>query len=359
MKIKNIQTTIFKAPLKKPFITSLRKVEYLEDIIVIIECDDGTVGYGEGVPTPAITGETFESIKSAIRYIKNNIIGMDIEEFDTIISKVHNAIAKNTTAKSAIEIALYDIKSKSLKQPLYKMLGGEKTEFFTDLTISLNDIDIMVKDTLEAISLGYNALKIKLGSDDIQTDIQRIVQINKVLQNKNISLRLDANQGWCAEDSVRLLQYIENMGIDIEFIEQPTPAYDLDALKYIKQRVQTPLLVDESIFNIYDTKRVLDMDCADIINIKLAKSGGITNAIKIAELVGNYDKKCMIGCMLEGVVSINAAVAVASAKSDIIEFIDLDAPTLLKEYSIQTDTIYDNAIIKLEEDSIGLGICSL
>jgi o-succinylbenzoate synthase len=354
MKIKNITTTTFKAPLKTPFVTSLRRVEYLEDIIVIIECDDGTIGYGEGVPTPAITGETFESMQSAINYIQKSITGIDIESFDSIIHKVHNAIAKNTTAKSAVEIALYDIKAKSLKKPLYQMLGGTQREFFTDLTISLNDIDTMVQDSLNAVSLGYKSLKIKLGSD-IQTDIQRVLEIHDALQNQDISLRLDANQAWSAKDSVKLLQHIEHQNIKIEFIEQPTLAYDLDALSYIKQRVQTPLLADESIFDIYDAKRVLQMDCADIINIKLAKSGGISNALKIADMTKEYGKKCMIGCMLEGIVSINAGVALASAKADVIEFIDLDAPTLLKSYDIKTDTIYHNASITLG-DSYGVGV---
>jgi len=357
MKINNITTTIFKAPLKTPFVTSLRRVEYLEDIIVIIECDDGTIGYGEGVPTPAITGETFESMQSAIELIKKSIIGMHIEEFETIITKLHKAIAKNTTAKSAVEIALYDIKAKSLKKPLYKMLGGTKQHFKTDITISLNDIDTMVQDAIDAVSLGYDALKIKLG-EDIQTDIQRVIHIQNALQNQNVSLRLDANQGWSAKDSVKLLQYIENHGISIEFIEQPTIAYDLDALRYIKQRVQTPLLADESIFDIYDAKRVLELDCADIINIKLAKSGGISNALKIADMTQEYGKVCMIGCMLEGIVSINASVAIASAKADVVRFIDLDAPTLLKSYDIQTDTIYHNASITLG-DSYGIGVSSI
>jgi len=357
MKIKNIITTRFKAPLKTPFITSLRRVEHLEDMIVIIECDDGSIGYGEGVPTPAITGETFESMQSAIEYIKKAIVGMHIDEFDDIISKLHNAIAKNTTAKSAIEIALYDLKSKSKNLPLYKMLGGTQKEFKTDITISLNDIDTMVKDSFKAVSLGYDALKIKLGGD-IQTDISRVKQIYQATKEHKVSLRLDANQGWNAKDSVKLLQNLEYLGIELEFIEQPTLSYDLDALNYIKQRVQTPLLADESIFNIYDAKRVLDMDCVDILNIKLAKSGGISQALEIAKLTNQYNKKCMIGCMLEGIISINAAVAVASAMSDTIRFIDLDAPTLLKEYSIKTDTIYDNAYIKLGE-SKGVGILSI
>jgi len=358
MKIKDIRTEIFKAPLKTPFITSLRKVDNLEDIIVIIECDDGTVGYGEGVPTPAITGETFQSMYMALEYIKKAIVSMDIDEFDTIIQKLHSSIAKNTTIKSAVEIALYDIKAKQSKQPLYKFLNGTKKCFTTDITISLNPIDIMVKESLNAISLGYKELKIKLGSRDIDEDIDKVTLIYQTVKSQDIKLRLDANQAWSKEESVYLLQSLEKSNISLEFIEQPTPYYDIEALKYIKERVETPLLADETIFNIYDAKRVLELDCVDIINIKLAKTAGISQALKIAQLTQEYNKKCMMGCMLEGIISINASVAVASAKADIISFIDLDSPTLLKEYSICTDTVYDNNSIKLG-DSYGIGILSL
>ncbi len=141
MKITNIRTTTLKAPLKTPFITSLRRVDALEDIVVIIECDDGSVGYGEGAPTPVITGETMGTMVAAIEYIKPFIIGKEIENFELILNNIHTPLLKNTTAKSALEIALYDLKAQAEKLPLYKMLGGTQKAFKTDITISLDEID--------------------------------------------------------------------------------------------------------------------------------------------------------------------------------------------------------------------------
>ena len=347
MKITKITTKRYKAPLKKPFITALRKVYLLEDLIVQIECDDGTIGYGEGVPTPAITGETFASMQNAIKLIFENIKGMDISDFDDIIQILHSSIAKNTTAKSAIEIALYDIKAKAQNQTLHQYLGATSSTLLTDITISLNEIDQMVQDSLEAIELGYKHLKIKIG-DNINKDIDRVVQIHQATKSNDISLRLDANQGWSSDECIRLLQRLERQNIPIEFIEQPVYAKDYLGLKDIKQKVQTPILADESIYDIYDAKLLLELDAIDYINIKLDKCGGISKALEIANLAKEYDTKCMIGCMLEGPISISAAATVAAARADIITMIDLDAVSLLKNSHQTINSIrFDESKIEL------------
>ena len=353
MKITNIKTTILKAPLKNPFITSLRRVDMLEDVVVIIECNDGSIGYGEAAPTPVITGETMGSIISTIEYIKPHIIGFEIEDFESILKIMHGVIIKNSSAKSALEIALYDLKAQSCKQPLYKMLGGVKKHFKTDITISMGEIDKMVLDSLTAVSLGYDRLKIKIG-DNPQKDIERIIAIDAVLDN-TIKLRLDANQGWTAKESVKLLHTLEKKNIIAEFIEQPVAADDIEGLKYIKERVQTPLLADESIFSMKDAKKLLDMQAIDYVNIKLAKTAGITEALKLADLSSSYGVKCMIGCMLEGPISVAAGVHVASAKADIITMLDLDAVSLLASHTCKTNIQFNESEIALSED-FGLGI---
>ncbi len=353
MKITNIQTTILKAPLKNPFITSLRRVDALEDLVVIIECDDGSMGYGEGAPTPVITGETMGSMIATIEYIKPHLTGLEIEDFETILKSVHNLIIKNTTAKSALEIALYDLKAKFLDQPLYKMLGGTKTKFKTDITISMGRIDKMVYDSLDAVNLGYDTLKIKIG-DNPQKDVERIIAIDNALDN-TIKLRLDANQGWTAQESVELLHALEKKNIIAEFIEQPVAADDIEGFKYIRERVQTPLLADESIFSMKDARRLLEMQAIDYVNIKLAKTAGITQALSLADLSAEFGVKCMIGCMLEGPISVAAGVHVASAKADIITMLDLDAVSLLDSHPVQTNIIFNESNIELSEDS-GLGV---
>jgi len=353
MKISNIRTTILKAPLKNPFITSLRRVDALEDLVVIIECDDGSVGYGEGAPTPVITGETIGSMVATIEYIKPHLVGVEIEDFENILHTVHSLIVKNTTAKSALEIALYDLKAKSLKQPLYKMLGGTKTKFKTDITISMGEIDKMVSDSLNAVRLGYDTLKIKIG-DNPQKDIERIIAIDDALDD-TIGLRLDANQGWTAKQSVELLHALEKRDIIAEFIEQPVAADDIEGLKYIKERVQTPLLADESIFSLKDAKILLEMQAIDYVNIKLAKTAGLTQALKLADLSAEFGVKCMIGCMLEGPISVAAGVHVASAKADIITMLDLDAVSLLASHPVTTNIKFNESSIELCED-LGLGL---
>ncbi len=352
MKIRNIRTSTLQAPLKNPFITSLRRVDALEDLVVIIECDDGSVGYGEGAPTPVITGETMGSMIAAIEYIKPHIIGLEIEDLDTILSLIHNLILKNTTAKSALEIALYDLRSKAAKQPLYQMLGGTQTHFKTDITISMGEIEKMISDSLNAVRLGYDTLKIKIG-DDPQKDIERVKAIHSAL-DKHIKLRLDANQGWTAKESVSLLHALEKENIIAEFIEQPVKADDLEGLLYIKERVQTPLLADESIFSVKDARKLLEMQAIDYVNIKLAKTAGITQALELADLSKAFGVKCMIGCMLEGPISVAAGVHVASAKADIITMLDLDAVSLLASHPVETSIVFNESEIILS-DSVGLG----
>jgi len=353
MKISNIRTSTLKAPLKNPFITSLRRVDALEDLVVIVECDDGSVGYGEGAPTPVITGETMGSMVAAIEYIKPFILGLEIEDFNNILNNIYTRILKNTTAKSALEIALYDLKAKSVKQPLYQMLGGTQTTFKTDITISMGKIDKMIEDSLNAVNLGYDTLKIKIG-DNPQKDIERIIAIHDTLGD-NIVLRLDANQGWTAQESVTLLYALEKRDIMAEFIEQPVAADDIDGLRYIKERVQTPLLADESIFSVKDARRLLELQAIDYVNIKLAKTAGITEALELADLSKEFGVKCMIGCMLEGPISIAAGAHVASAKADVITMIDLDAVSLLASHPANTSIVFNESEIILSED-VGLGV---
>jgi len=352
MKIVNIRTTLLRTPLKNPFITSLRRVDALEDLVVIIECDDGSVGYGEGAPTPVITGETLGSMIATIEFIKPRLIGLEIADFDVVLNAVHSYIIKNTTAKSALEIALYDLKAQHEKLPLYQMLGGTQTSFRTDITISMGEIEKMISDSLHAVALGYDTLKIKIG-DNPHKDVERIIAIHEALDN-SIRLRLDANQGWTAKESVTLLHALERKGIIAEFIEQPVAADDIEGLKYIKERVETPLLADESIFSLKDAKRLLEMQAIDYVNIKLAKTAGITEALKLADLSAEFGVKCMIGCMLEGPISVLAGVHVASAKADSITMLDLDAVALLASHPVKTETLFDESKIELA-NSTGLG----
>ncbi len=353
MKIISIETKILRSPLKTPFQTALRRVEFLEDLVVIIYTDSELIGYGEGAPTPVITGETMGTMQAVIDYLKPFLIGREMEEFDLLIDIVQHRILKNTTAKSALEIALYDLRAKSQKLPLYRLLGGEKIEFETDITISLGETKKMVDDSLVAVELGYHILKLKVG-DGVNQDIERIEAIHQAV-GKGIILRLDANQGWTAQESVEILTVLESRGVELELVEQPVKAEDIEGLKYIKERVQTPVLADESVFTLNDARRLLDLQAVDLINIKLAKCGGISNALKLADIADEYNVKCMLGCMLEGPISVGAGVHVASAKANVVTMLDLDAVSLCQNNPVTGGVVFEESKIRIPQ-SVGLGV---
>ena len=356
MRITNIKIGRISVPLRTPFKTALRTVNSVEDVIVEIHTDTGNIGFGEAPPTGVITGDTTGAIIGAIEdHIQKTIVGMKIENFEELMLKLQSCVLKNTSAKAAVDIALYDLYGQLYGAPLYKLLGGYRKEIVTDITISVNDPEEMAKDSLDAINRGYSTLKIKVGKDS-KKDMERMIAIRQAV-GYDINLRIDANQGWKPKEAVNVLRQMEDAGLQIELVEQPVSAHDIEGLKFVTDNVYIPVLADESIFSPMDALNVLQRRAADFINIKLMKTGGIYNALKICSLAEIYGVECMIGCMLEAKVSVTAAVHLACAKS-IITKIDLDGPVLCSEDPVNGGAIFNESQIILT-DAPGLGIKSI
>jgi o-succinylbenzoate synthase len=354
MKITDIHFGMLRVPLKTPFKTALRTVEQVEDIVVMVRTDSGHVGYGSAPATAVITGDTHGSIVDAVRhYISPRLIGEDIADLNRITHLVQGAMEKNSSAKAAVEIAIYDLWGQLYNAPLYKLLGGGDPVITTDITISVDYIDKMVADSIAAVERGFESLKIKVGKD-IGVDIERTKAIHAAVEGRAL-LRLDANQGWTAKQAVYALQTLEEAGVKLELVEQPVKAYDLEGLRYVTERVHTPVMADESVFGPMEVIELIRMRAADIVNIKLMKTGGISNAVRIADICGMHGIECMIGCMLEGSIGVAAAVHLAVAKSAVITKIDLDGPSLCQYDPVSGGVIFNESEITIT-DSPGLGI---
>lgn len=354
MKITDIKIGHISVPLRTPFKTALRTVNNVEDIIIKIETDTGHVGYGEVPPTGVITGDTRGAIIGAIEsHIKKALIGMEIENMEEIMQTLDKSVAGNTSAKAGIDIAIYDLYGQLYNAPVYKLLGGYRKEITTDITISVNDPEEMAKDSIDAINRGYKTLKIKVGSDEASRDIERMKAIRDAV-GYDVDLRIDANQGWNHKEAIYTLRKMEDAGLDIELVEQPVPGYDIEGLKLVTDNVNIPVMADESVFSPRDAMKIMEMRAADFINIKLMKTGGIHNAIKICNIAEVYGMECMIGCMLEAKVSVNAAVHLAAAKK-IITKIDLDGPSLCSEDPVDGGSTFDEARITLNDEP-GFGV---
>ena len=353
MKITEVKLGKISVPLRVPFKTALRSVSSVEDIVVEVHTDTGAVGYGEAPPTGAITGDTTGAILGALQdHIIKTVVGRDVDDFEDLMLALNKCIVGNTSAKAAMDMALWDLYGQLYKIPVYKLLGGSRKEIITDITISVNDPDEMARDAVDAVRRGYDTLKIKVGAHP-ELDVARLTAVRQAI-GSDTRIRIDANQGWEPKQAVRLLNQMQEKGLDIEFVEQPVKAHDIDGLRYVTERSYVPVLADESVFSPEDAVRIMQTRAADLVNIKLMKCGGLYNALKIVSVAEVYGVECMIGCMLEAKISVNAAVHLACAKK-IITKIDLDGPVLCSEDPILGGAVFDEQRITVSDEP-GLGI---
>ncbi|MEW6708334.1 MAG: dipeptide epimerase [Candidatus Riflebacteria bacterium] len=356
MKITNIKTGVISIPLITPFKTALRTINSIGSMVVAVETDDGAVGFGEAHPTGPITGESMGSVRGAIHeFIVPKLKGKDIANLEDTLNSLDHALVKNTSAKAAVEMAVFDLFGKLYRIPLYRMLGGYRQQIESDLTISVNSPEEMAADTEAAINRGFRILKVKVGLDP-ELDIRRIRAVREAAGPQAV-IRVDANQGWSVRDAVRIMKTLEQARLNIELVEQPVIAHDFAGLKEVKDRIDTPVLADEAVFSPVDAQTIIDMRAADFINIKLMKTGGLRAALRICALAEMHGVECFMGCMMESKLSVTAAAHLACARS-IITRCDLDSPALCKTDPVQGGVEIDGPWLKVTE-APGLGIESI
>lgn len=356
MKITAIELGMLRAPLRTAFKTALRTVSQVEDVVVRIHTDSGAVGHGSAPATAAITGDTHESIIHAIGQVfAPLLVGANIAEGTRLGEQIHGALPRNTNAKAAIDIALHDLLGQLHGQPLYRLLGGGngRPRLRTDLTISVDSLEKMLLDVEDALARGFDVLKVKIGTDPAQ-DVQRTIAIHAAI-NGRARIRLDANQGWTAAQAVQAMQAIEAAGVELELVEQPVKASDVDGLRHVRANVRTPVMADEAVFDPEQARMLLDTAAADILNIKLMKTAGIAPALRIADIATQAGAGCMVGCMLESSIGVAAAAHVAAARAAVVRHIDLDGPELCAIDPVTSNVRFDGPDIRIG-DAPGLGI---
>lgn len=355
MKIKEIKIGKLDIPLKKLYKLPSREIKSSEEVVIKIISEEGMVGYGSAAPAPMITGETENSIIAAIKYIEKYIKGKEIMSIDRVMNDMDMCIKGNPSAKAAIDIAIYDLLGKKYNIPLYKFLGGTQKETLTDITIFHDSLENMVSNSLHAMLEGYTSLKIKLGFGTLDEDVEKVKAIRKAIK-KSVRLRIDGSEAWTPKEAIKIIRKFEEAELNVEFVEQPVKYWDVEGLKQVKDNVDTMILADESVFG-YSTAeafRVIQNRTCDYINLKLMKSGGIHNAIKIYNMADTMGIKCMMGCMIESKIGITAAASIAAAKGNMITS-DLDTMLQFEDEPIVGGVTFDqNRIILTDEPGLGI-----
>lgn len=327
MKITNVKAEIINLDLKIPIIVTFGEFHSIKTVIVKVETDEGLVGFGEASPFEFVTGESVDTVMTVLDYLKKGLIGENPIAIDKINGLMNKMIVNNSSAKAAVDIALYDIMAQKMDVPLYVLLGGDDNTYETDKTISIGSQEEMLKEAQRAIDEGFTKVKLKAGLS-IDNDVRNMIAIRKKFGD-DLTIRMDANQGWNHYEAIEAINTMSKFKLDA--IEQPVKYWDIDGLKEIRKKITTPIMADESVHNEIDAMRLIRLEAVDVLNIKLMKSNGLTGAIKINTIAEAAGLECMIGCMAESPIGITAGAHFAAAKRNITR-VDLDALFVIKPH---------------------------
>lgn len=273
--------------------TPKRPTAMLEYLLVYIHTDTGLVGIGEATVDIGFFGQTLEEVKAAIEdYLGPQIIGKD--PFDREYLNWVINFRENSVAKAGIDIALHDLLGKAAGLPVSVLLGGRHQQRVpVAIEIAGGAPDDMARECISFVERGVRAFKPKIGGYPDE-DAERLRVIRQAV-GPHVSIRADANQGYSVKEAIRLCQLAEKFDVGLELLEQPVAAWDLQGMAEVRRSVNTLIEADESCFSIHDALQLIRHEAADVLNVKIAKAGGLYNAKKIAALAEAAGLKCVLG----------------------------------------------------------------
>ncbi|GAA3310864.1 mandelate racemase/muconate lactonizing enzyme family protein [Streptomyces cinereospinus] len=344
------------APLHTPFVTALASLTHVSTVVVEIVDQDGRSGFGEAPEVWTVTGSSLASSEACVTEVFTPLlIGRDADDLVDNCRRVARAVVGNEPAKAAVDIALHDLAAVRLGIPLARLLGGSRLAVPTDVSLVVGTVDSMATAAKSRVAEGFEVLKVKVGTD-AAADVDRVKSVRQAV-GPEVSIRLDANQGWTPREAVRVIRSLEDAGTRVEFVEQPVAYRDVEGLAWVSDRVGTPIMADESVFGVRDLMEVIHRRAADLVNVKLAKSGGLSTGRTLLELARAQGMGTMLGSMLESEIGTGAAASLVAAYGT-TAVSDLDAVWWLKGPAVAGGMRYRGATVVLP-DAPGLGVSGL
>jgi L-Ala-D/L-Glu epimerase len=351
-KIKDIKVWSVDLGNTKPYTIAFKTITEVKNVFVEIFLADGMSGIGSGNPSEYVVGESIEqSIEALDQKSLEFLIGRDIREFNQLTFEVWKNFPDNPGARAALDIALHDLFTKYLGVPLVKYLGQKIKKLPTSNTIGIKSVDETLKEAEDYVSRGFRVIKVKLGKD-LDEDVERVIKLREKFGNK-IVIRADANQGYTVDQTIQFYGRVYDM--DVQLIEQPLPAKDIAEMKALPKEVREVLAADESLITPADAIELIKPPkAAGIFNIKLMKCGGISQALKIADVALHEEIDLFWGCNDESIVSITAALHAAFSCSN-TKYIDLDGSFDLSKDVVRGGFILKDGYMYCSEKA-GLGV---
>ncbi|GAA0248673.1 dipeptide epimerase [Haladaptatus pallidirubidus] len=329
--IEQVTVSPLDLPLREPFEISPGTQHHANNLLVTIETESIT-GYGEGSPLTPVTGETQDAALATARAAVELLVGKNIANYRNLVSDVRSTFPGMVSALFAVETAILDAYCRDREMALSELFGGSPRPVTTDLTISILPPEEANDRAARAVEEGFDSLKVKTGTT-VERDVARVAAVHDAAPDAELAV--DANQGWTPKETVRFADELESQGIDCSLIEQPVPADDVVGLARARDAVSVPVAADEVVFTPEDAICVIREDAADVINVKLGKSG-LLAAADIASIAEAANVELMVGCMLESAIGIHASAHLVAGIGS-FSHVDLDGNRLLAEDVISTE----------------------
>ena len=323
-----------------PFVIARGGESEYRVVRITVTAPDGNSGWGEAAPSK-FYGETADTVVQVLPILGKAIEGMDGWSLEAMEHALARAIRYNGSARAGVSAALHDMVGKRLGVPLYRLWGLDPAAAPpSSFTIGIAPDEDTLRARVTAAEQ-YPVLKLKLGTNWDE----RIVRLVRELAPKKV-LRVDANAAWTPKSTLRIVPLLQELGV--EFVEQPLPPGDIDGLRFVRERSSLPIVADESCLVSGDIPRLAGV--VDGINIKLAKCGGLREALRMIATARAHDMLVMAGCMIESSLGITAAAHFAP----LLDCADLDGAALVSNDPYVGATI-KGGVIRLPEGP-GLGV---
>lgn len=308
-----VETEIKRLKLKHTWTTVMSSSDYRDTLHVRLN-RDGVQGIGEGAAIVRYK-ESAESGRKAVETVKQILSQENLRYYEKVLAEVFRRIPGEWAAKSAIDIAVMDWVSKSMGIPLHQFFGVDaKDAPITTFSIGIDNPETTKAKVREAEA--YPVLKIKVGLDSDEATLDAVRSVTKK------PLRVDANEGWkTKEEALRKIKWLETQGV--ELIEQPMAAHMIDEHRWLRGKVNIPIIADEA--SLYPENIPKLAGAFDGINVKLDKCGGTQQALRMIHIARSLGMKVMLGCM----VSSSCTITAAAHLSPLVDYADLDGNLLI------------------------------
>ena len=355
MQIKTIEPIAVSLPMLKPVVMAGEEVRRADNVLVRIEADTGAVGWGEAAAAPVMTGETLESIVSAVHYLDSALRGRDAADIAGALKAMDARMYGNHGAKAAIEIALHDLAGRATGKPVHALLGDKKRSRMPLLgVIGGGDYDGDLRDADKKKAAGFTAYKIKVGIDTPENDAARTRDICKVL-GSGMLISADANQGFTTEQALVYVRAVKGSGLD--FFEQPVAADDLDGMAAVAAATDVAIGADEGIHSLDDIKRHHERKAARGVSLKAIKLGGIRAVTEAGRLCDRLGMSVNISCKTgESSIACAAALHVASVIPNIAWGLTLTHTGLAEDVTAQPIPTAKGHVDSLDRPGLGIEV---